>query len=114
MGAKVAHRLYPRAAPNMGACTNPNIEFGVGFDGHKEASYRPVDRKQFNHGAADIITVVSFICDRIRDSCRAPQAAQDLCAVAKAAINGLAGKAAVDAWNKAFPAVGGKGAGVAG
>lgn len=29
---------------NFGTCTTPQIEFGAGFDGRNETSYRPVDK----------------------------------------------------------------------
>lgn len=32
----------------LGSCTTPQIEFGAGFDGRKETSFRPVDRGLFN------------------------------------------------------------------
>lgn len=49
---------------DLGSCTNPTIQFGLGFDGRKEDSFEPVDQTEFNHGSAlNIGIIASFICD---------------------------------------------------
>ena len=35
------------AIGNFGSCSVPKIEFGVGFDGRKETSFKPVDESQW-------------------------------------------------------------------
>lgn len=88
--------------PNFGTCTNPTIQFGVGFDGRTEASFQPANKASFNHGSAlnpQIIT--TFICDTFVNSCNANKPAIDNCAAAKAATTGLTGQAFADAFNAA-------------
>lgn len=88
---------------DFGSCTNPGIVFGAGFDGRKENSFEPADKTEFTHGSAlNIVVITGFICDRIRDTCKAPTATQDACTAAQAATVGLTGQAAADAWNAAL------------
>lgn len=88
--------------PNFGTCTNPTIEFGVGFDGRTEASFQPVNKTSFNHGSALNPTIITtFVCDTFVNSCNANKPAIDNCTAAKAAITGLTGQAVVDAFNAA-------------
>ncbi|QRV81892.1 hypothetical protein RhiJN_09907 [Ceratobasidium sp. AG-Ba] len=86
--------------PNFGSCTNPTIEFGVGFDGRTEASFRPANTQSFNHGSAlNPGIIATAICDTLVNSCNANQPAIDVCNKAKAAITGLSGQAVADAFN---------------
>ncbi|TFK40388.1 hypothetical protein BDQ12DRAFT_664848 [Crucibulum laeve] len=89
------------AGADFGSCTTPQIEFGVGFDNRKETSFQPVDKQSFNHGSAQNINIITqFICDTLTNSCKANQAAKDICATASAAATGTGAQA--DAFNAAF------------
>ncbi|SPO04025.1 related to cell wall mannoprotein [Cephalotrichum gorgonifer] len=71
----------------FGSCGDPSIEFGQGFDGRKEGSFRPVNGADFNHGSAQKIGIIaSFICDRLSSSCKADASTVATCkdAAAKA------------------------------
>ena len=73
---------------NFGSCSVPQIEFGAGFDGRKETSFEPVDKKSFNHGSAQAIGIISqFICDTLTNSCKADATAKATCAKAITAAN---------------------------
>ncbi|KEP50231.1 hypothetical protein V565_083970 [Rhizoctonia solani 123E] len=88
--------------PNFGTCTNPTIEFGVGFDGRTEASFQPANKADFNHGSAlNPAIIATAICDTLVNTCNANKPAIDNCAAAKAAITGLTGQAVADAFNAA-------------
>ncbi|CAE6409330.1 unnamed protein product [Rhizoctonia solani] len=88
--------------PNFGTCTNPTMEFGVGFDGRTEASFQPANKASFNHGSAlNPAIIATAICDTFVNSCNANKPAIDNCAAAKAAITGLTGQAVADAFNAA-------------
>ncbi|KAJ1302177.1 hypothetical protein OPQ81_001005 [Rhizoctonia solani] len=88
--------------PNFGTCTNPTMEFGVGFDGRTEASFQPANKADFNHGSAlNPVIIATAICDAFVNSCNANKPAIDNCAAAKAAITGLTGQAVADAFNAA-------------
>ncbi|KAF8905103.1 hypothetical protein CPB84DRAFT_1835568 [Gymnopilus junonius] len=90
---------------DFGSCSTPQIEFGVGFDGRKETSFQPADKTSFNHGSADNIDIITkFICDTLTNSCKANQAAKDLCAQAESAADAATVKtgAQADAFNAVF------------
>ncbi|KAH8824936.1 hypothetical protein DL96DRAFT_1413382, partial [Flagelloscypha sp. PMI_526] len=83
---------------DFGSCSTPEIEFGVGFDGRKETSFQPKDKTSFNHGSAQAIGIITqFICDTLTNSCKANQAAKDLCTKAQAAAAAEAPKQGIDA-----------------
>ncbi|KAJ7030711.1 hypothetical protein C8F04DRAFT_1042184 [Mycena alexandri] len=83
---------------NFGKCSVPQIEFGVGFDGRKETSFRPVDTASFNHGSAQAIGIITqFICDTLTNSCGADATAKATCAAAQAAAGAAAPKEGIDA-----------------
>ncbi|TRM68348.1 hypothetical protein BD626DRAFT_394532 [Schizophyllum amplum] len=87
---------------DFGTCSTPQIEFGQGFDGRRETSFQPVDKNSFNHGSAQAIDIISqFVCDQLTNSCKANQAAKDLCQQARTAADGAAAKtgAQADAFN---------------
>ncbi|KAF8968157.1 hypothetical protein BDZ97DRAFT_458267 [Flammula alnicola] len=93
------------AGANFGSCTVPQIEFGVGFDSRKETSFQPTDKQSFNHGSAQNIDIITqFICDTLTNSCKANQAAKDICATAQKAADALPPQtgAQADAFNAAF------------
>ncbi|KAJ7168024.1 hypothetical protein C8R46DRAFT_1163247 [Mycena filopes] len=86
------------AIGNFGACSVPQIEFGVGFDGRKESSFRPVDAASFNHGSAQAIGIITqFICDTLTNSCGADATAKATCAAAQAAAGAAPAKQGIDA-----------------
>jgi len=77
---KAANNLTKRQASALGSCSDATIVFGDGFDGRKEASFKPSNDGDFNHGSALKIGVISsFICQRLQDSCKADAATVDLC-----------------------------------
>ncbi|KAF8656257.1 hypothetical protein AX16_002693 [Volvariella volvacea WC 439] len=94
----------PSGDASFGSCSVPEIEFGVGFDGRRETSFRPVDRASFSQGSAQNINIITrAICDRLTDTCQANQAARDTCAQAAAAASAApAGGAQADTFNAAF------------
>ena len=89
---------YPRHLVkrlDLGSCTNPNIEFGPGFDGRVENAFQPVDRATFDHESAQKISIISqFICDRLRDKCQAGADAQAACDAAETATANMQGQEA--------------------
>lgn len=90
---------------DFGKCANAAIEFGAGFDGRKEDSFRPVDDATFNHGSAlNIGVITSFIISRLQDQggCGANAAAVSLAQSAETAAKAATGQAAADAWNNAL------------
>ncbi|KAG9003705.1 hypothetical protein FRB93_010926 [Tulasnella sp. JGI-2019a] len=87
---------------NFGSCTNPAVQFGLGFDGRTENSFEPEDQTEFNHGSAlNIAIVTQFICDRLNDQCLAPASTVTACRAAQALTNATAG-AAADQFNAAL------------
>ncbi|KAF4597270.1 hypothetical protein EYR40_007722 [Pleurotus pulmonarius] len=90
---------------NFGTCTTPQIEFGAGFDGRNETSYRPVDKVSFNHESdQNIDVIIQFICDALSNLCEADQRAQSTCVTARAAASAAPKDtgAQADAFNDAF------------
>jgi uncharacterized protein with GYD domain len=90
---------------NFGSCSIPQIEFATGFDGRKETSYQPVDKKSYNHGSAQNIDVITqFMCDALVNTCGADQTAKNTCAAAKIATDSKTAKtgAQADAFNAIF------------
>jgi hypothetical protein len=85
-------------AADFGSCSTPAITFAVGLDNRKETSFEPTDLKSFNHGSAQNIDIITkFMCDQLTNSCKANQAAKDLCTKAKAAADTGAAKTGVQA-----------------
>ncbi|KAL1693880.1 hypothetical protein GGG16DRAFT_48551 [Schizophyllum commune] len=90
---------------SFGSCSVPQIEFAAGFDGRRETSFQPTDKTSFNHGSAQAIDIISqFVCDQLTNSCKANQAAKDLCQTARSAADGKTAKtgAQADAFNAVF------------
>jgi len=103
--ASNTNAVTSQAGADFGSCTIPEIEFGDGFDGRKETSFQPVDQTSYNHGSADNIAIITqFMCDTLTNSCKANQAAKNLCATATTAANGATAKtgAQADAFNAVF------------
>ncbi|KAJ6531821.1 hypothetical protein B0H19DRAFT_1326081 [Mycena capillaripes] len=81
-----ASTATPNAIGNFGSCSVPQIEFGTGFDGRKETSFRPVDQASYNHASADNISIITdFICSALVNTCNADATAQVTCATAQTA-----------------------------
>ncbi|KAE8447161.1 hypothetical protein EG329_010992 [Mollisiaceae sp. DMI_Dod_QoI] len=92
-----------RAALDFGSCSDPAVEFAVGLDGRKEASFQAVNQADFNHGSAlNIGVIASFICSELSSSCQAGADALAACTAAQAAAKAATGQAAADAFNSAL------------
>lgn len=95
-----------RAALDTGSCGSPAIQFAVGLDGRKEASFQAVNQADFNHGSALNIKVISdFICQQLSSKCDASAATVSACDAASAAAQAAAGgkaQASADAFNNAL------------
>ncbi|KAH7355381.1 hypothetical protein BKA65DRAFT_475821 [Rhexocercosporidium sp. MPI-PUGE-AT-0058] len=101
--AAAAAKKTKRQALDFGACSNPAVQFAVGLDGRKEASFQAVNNADFNHGSALNIKVISdFICQQLDSKCKANAAALDACASAQSAAAALKGQASADAFNAAL------------
>lgn len=91
---------------DFGSCSVPEIEFAAGFDNRRETSFQPKDKASFNHGSAQNINIITrAICDTLVNTCKANQAAKDLCATAlQAAADATPAKTGgqADAFNKVF------------
>ncbi|EPQ61490.1 Bgt-4984 [Blumeria graminis f. sp. tritici] len=71
-GAAEAEAVDAGAGGDLGSCGTPTVEFGVGLGGRQEPAFQATNQKDFNHGAALNIKVISdFICQRLQDSCKA-------------------------------------------
>ncbi|XP_006459399.1 hypothetical protein AGABI2DRAFT_191384 [Agaricus bisporus var. bisporus H97] len=95
----------PPGVANFGGCSTPEIEFGVGFDNRKEASFRPVDPISYPHGSAQNIDIIAqFICDSLTNTCKANQDAKELCDAARSAASSatVGTGAQADAFNEVF------------
>jgi hypothetical protein len=92
-----------RAALDTGSCGSPAIEFAVGLDGRKEASFQAVNQADFNHGSALNIKVISdFVCQQLGSKCKAGAATVAACDAASQAAQGAKGQASADAFNAAL------------
>lgn len=90
-------------ALDFGACGSPAIQFAVGLDGRKEASFQNVNGADFNHGSAQAIRIIAdFTCSRLQSSCQASQDAVQACQQASQAAQAATGQAAADAFNSAL------------
>jgi hypothetical protein len=90
-------------ALDFGDCGNPAIQFAVGLDGRKEASFQNVNNADFNHGSAQAIRIIAdFTCQRLQSSCKADAATVQACQGASQAAQAATGQAAADAFNAAL------------
>jgi hypothetical protein len=90
-------------ALDFGSCGSPAIQFAVGLDGRREASFQNVNKADFNHGSAQNIRIIAdFTCDRLSSSCGADEATVQACEAASQAAQGASGQAAADAFNSAL------------
>ncbi|KAG4438813.1 hypothetical protein IFR05_005704 [Cadophora sp. M221] len=101
--AAASAKKTKRQALDFGSCSNPAVQFAVGLDGRKEASFQAVNNADFNHGSALNIKVISdFICQQLASKCKADAAALDACASAQSAAAAVKGQASADAFNAAL------------
>ncbi|KAK3324004.1 hypothetical protein B0T19DRAFT_219360 [Cercophora scortea] len=92
-----------RAALDFGSCGSPAIKFAVGLDGRKEASFQSANQKDFNHGSALNIKVISdFTCNKLESTCKASADTVAACQSASAAAQAAKGQASADAFNSAL------------
>lgn len=90
-------------ALDFGDCGNPAIQFAVGLDGRKEASFQNINQADFNHGSAQAIRIIAeFTCQRLQSSCKAAAATVQACQGAASAAQAAKGQAAADAFNSAL------------
>lgn len=97
------HHFRPRQS--NGSCGSVEIMFGTGLDGNTAGTFKPVNQKDFPHGAAtDINTITSFICQRLQSPCNASQDALTKCQQAQNSVSGQSsqGGRAADNWNSDF------------
>ncbi|KAL2170436.1 hypothetical protein VTG60DRAFT_4816 [Thermothelomyces hinnuleus] len=88
---------------DFGTCGSPAIQFAVGLDGRREASFQNVNTADFNHGSAQAIRIIAdFTCSRLQSSCKAPQETVQACQQASQAAQAASGQAAADAFNSAL------------
>jgi hypothetical protein len=90
-------------ALDFGSCGSPAIQFAVGLDGRKEASFQNVNNADFNHGSAQAVRIIAdFTCSRLQSSCDASEATVQACQQASQAAQAAQGQAAADAFNSAL------------
>jgi hypothetical protein len=90
-------------ALDFGECGSPAIQFAVGLDGRKEASFQNVNTADFNHGSAQAIRIIAdFTCQRLQSSCNAAEETVQACQEASQAAQAATGQAAADAFNSAL------------
>ncbi|KAI8892312.1 hypothetical protein BC833DRAFT_625959, partial [Globomyces pollinis-pini] len=105
------------AKVDLGLCAKPpTMAFGTGFQGSANAQefrFKPENEDVFigQQTALNGNIIANFLCDRVRDTCKAPTATQDLCTKAKEDFTKnfdlntkgtAAGKSAADKWNAVF------------
>ncbi|KAJ0383018.1 hypothetical protein COL922a_011359 [Colletotrichum nupharicola] len=93
--------LRMRQASDFGSCSDPSIEFSNALKDRKGPGFIATNQQDFNHGSAQKIGIIAgFICQRLQDSCKAPQATIDSCKAAEtAATAATQDQAAADAFN---------------
>ena len=114
---------------NFGSCPVPEVEFGQGFDGRLESSFRPVDQiestklshltisvagwlvgrglhiESYSHGSSpDINIIARVMCDQLASLCNADATARTTCANARASASSDTPKAGfkADIFNPGF------------
>ncbi|GKT48206.1 uncharacterized protein ColSpa_08387 [Colletotrichum spaethianum] len=84
--ANLRKRFFKRQATDFGSCSDPSVVFKSGLADRQEAAFIANNQKDFNHGSAQKIGIIAgFICQRLQDSCKAPQATVDSCKQAQTA-----------------------------
>ncbi|KAG8957225.1 hypothetical protein FRC03_010360 [Tulasnella sp. 419] len=97
------HPLVVRQTNDLGSCGSPEIRFATGLDGQPQAAFKPVNLKDFSHGAStEISQIASFICNRLQSPCNAPSSTVSACNSAANTVSGQSGGQAADNWNRAF------------
>lgn len=97
-----AHK-YRRAALDFGSCGSPAIVFKAQSDRGNVTAFAPANKKDFNHGSANAIKVITgFICQQLGDKCKAAAEVVTACDAAATAADALKGQAAADAYNSAL------------
>ncbi|KAI8302622.1 hypothetical protein K4K61_007814 [Colletotrichum sp. SAR11_59] len=93
--------LRMRQASDFGSCSDPSIEFSNALKDRQGPGFIATNQQDFNHGSAQKIGIIAgFICQRLQDSCKAPQATIDSCKAAEtAATAATQDQAAADAFN---------------
>ncbi|KAH0426612.1 hypothetical protein CcaCcLH18_10216 [Colletotrichum camelliae] len=93
--------LRMRQASDFGSCSDPSIEFSSALKDRQGPGFIATNQQDFNHGSAQKIGIIAgFICQRLQDSCKAPQATIDSCKAAEtAATAATQDQAAADAFN---------------
>ncbi|KAL2193663.1 hypothetical protein P885DRAFT_72050 [Corynascus similis CBS 632.67] len=90
-------------ALDFGSCGSPAIQFAVGLDGRKEASFQNVNTADFNHGSAQAIRIITdFTCSKLQSSCDASEETVQACQQASQAAQAAEGQTAADAFNSAL------------
>jgi hypothetical protein len=91
----------PRAALDLGSCSDPSIVFKSGLDGRNTPAFIATNQKDFNHGSAlNIAVIAGFICQRLDSTCKAGADAKAACSSASAAAVATSqNQAAADAFN---------------
>ncbi|CAD6499026.1 BgTH12-04680 [Blumeria graminis f. sp. triticale] len=99
-GAAEAEAVDAGAGGDLGSCGTPTVEFGVGLGGRQEPAFQATNQKDFNHGAALNIKVISdFICQRLQDSCKASADTVENCNKASLAAQKEKGQKSADVFN---------------
>jgi hypothetical protein len=84
--AAASAKKMRRQALDFGSCDAPTVEFAVGLDGRKEASFQATSQASFNHGSALKIAVIAdFICGQLSSKCKAGADAISACAAGQSA-----------------------------
>lgn len=100
--------ITPRAVPKWGDCTDPSIAYVKNMDGLRGYGYKPVNQKDFPHGAAqDITAITDFICGRLKNECLAPEASSALCRLSALAVKIEKDQKAADDFNEYLKTDGG-------
>lgn len=101
--------MSPRAALDLGSCTDTTILFESGLDGRNTPAFIAANQKDFNHGSALKIGVIAgFICQRLDSTCKAGADASAACAKASsAAVAASQDQAAADVFNSILGGGGG-------
>ncbi|CAD6499028.1 BgTH12-04682 [Blumeria graminis f. sp. triticale] len=99
-GAAEAEAVDAGAGGDLGSCGTPTVEFGVGLGGRQEPAFQATNQKDFNHGAALNIKVISdFICQKLQDSCKASADTVENCNKASLAAQKEKGQKSADVFN---------------
>ncbi|OHW93443.1 hypothetical protein CSPAE12_07881 [Colletotrichum incanum] len=84
--ANLRKRFFKRQATDFGSCSDPSVVFKDGLSDRQDAAFIANNQKDFNHGSAQKIGIIAgFICQRLQDSCKAPEATIDSCKQAQTA-----------------------------